>query len=231
MEAWREQLETFNKRVLSAETETNARVRAKELLEKSVQENTRKVNILMGSKELHKQAIAVLEKLSSDAIDDSFAFIESSLNEVLAKIFQHSPRKIKIATTIARQKIPELHIELYAANGIKRDLKEDSGHGIRQLISLLCIMCLICITGTRKFLVLDEVMSGLSKESRQAVNDILWSFTQVGFQFVIVEHGFIAQGAQVYRLELDNDVSRVVDSYIDQNGFFLDTDTKEKDDK
>lgn len=221
MELIEQQLESFYQRFNAAEQNKIALEKTKEILSTAIDEEDKKLSQLKVGKELHLKAIAVLEKLSSDAVNDSFKFIEDSLNDVLDKIFQYSPRKIKISTGIARGKIPELTIELYAANGVKRDLKEDSGHGIRQLISLLCILCLICINGTRKFIVLDEVLSGLSRESRMAVNDILWSFAQVGFQFVIVEHGFIAKGAKVYRLQLDNDISRVVDEYIEQNGFYL----------
>lgn len=216
-----QQLNDFYNRFNAAEQNKAALEKTKEILSESIGVEEKKLETLTTSKELHLKAMAVLEKLSSDAVNDSFKFIEDSLNDVLGKIFQYSPRQIKISTGIARGKIPELHIELYAANGIRRDLKEDSGHGIRQLISLLCILCLICINGTRKFVVLDEVLSGLSRESRMAVNDILWSFAQIGFQFVIVEHGFIAKNAKVYKLQLDNDVSRVVDEYIEPNGFYL----------
>ncbi len=211
----------FNTRYEEAKRNAEALEQTKRILTESVEQETTKLEGLAKNRELHLKAIAVLEKLSSDAVNESFKFIETSLNDVLAKIFQYSPRKIRIDTGISRGKIPELRIELYAANNIKRDLKEDSGHGIRQLISLLCILCLICINGTRKFVVLDEVLSGLSRESRMAVNDILWSFASIGFQFVIVEHGFIPKGAKVYRLRLNNDVSIVENEFIEQNGAYL----------
>ena len=214
-------LNSFYSRFDEISRNADALEKTKSILTESVKQEEAKLDKLSKDRELHMKAIAVLDKLSSDAVNESFSFIETSLNEVLGKIFQYSPRKIKIDTGISRGKIPELRIELYAANGIKRDLKEDSGHGIRQLISLLCILCLVCINGTRKFIVLDEVLSGLSRESRMAVDDILWSFASIGFQFMIVEHGFIPKGAKVYRLQLDNDVSSVVNEYIEQSGFYL----------
>lgn len=221
MEQWENQLELFNNRLQSMENTRNAMQMNKDMLTGKVELESQKVSVMSDSYENHLKAIAALSKISEDAITSSFNFIEDSLNEVLAQVFVNSPRKIRLVESMRGQKYPELKIELTAANGIKRDLKTDSGHGIRQMISLLCTLCLICITGTRKFLVLDEVLTGLSREARMAVNDILWSFTSIGFQFVIVEHGFIAKGAKVYKLELNNDVSSVVSEYISEDGYFL----------
>lgn len=216
-----ERLNDFNKRYTDAESNKAAVEKSREMLRIGINEENAKLMKLKEADVLNKKAIAVLNKLSEEALNESFAFIEDSLNDVLAKIFVNSPRKIRLVESMRGEKIPELNIELTAANGVKRSLKTDSGHGLRQMVSLLCILCVICISGVRKFVVLDEVFTGLSKESRIAINDILWSFTTIGFQFVIAEHGFIAKGAKVYQLRLDNDVSRIVDEYIEPEGYFL----------
>lgn len=169
-----------------------------------------------------KTALAILNTVKDMNTAQSYAFIEHNLNLALDKVFTGKVRKIRLIEGALQGKYPELRLELITENGIKRSLKTDSGHGMRQVVSLLCTLCLICISGARKFLVLDEVLTGLSTESKQAVDDILWTFADIGFQFVVVEHSFIAKNAYVYELELNNGVSKVVDEYIQEQGFYSD---------
>ena len=75
-------------------------------------------------------------------------------------------------------------------------------------------MSLIIITGSRKLLVLDEVLSGLSASAKEIISEILNQFTELGFQFVVSEHFFVPSNANVYRLEVNNDISDIADNYI-----------------
>ena len=52
------------------------------------------------------------------------------------------------------------------------------------------------------------------------IDDVLWSFTEIGFQFIINDHGFIPRGSHVYHLEAVNDVSRLKDDYISEYGVY-----------
>ena len=106
-------------------------------------------------------------------------------------------------------------------NGKVRSLKADSGHGLAQVISLLSILSLIVITGSRRILVMDEVISGLSVNNRRIITDILWTFTQIGFQFIVNDHGFIPKGSKVFHLEMQGDVSHIKDTYIEGEGVYL----------
>ena len=71
---------------------------------------------------------------------------------------------------------------------------------------------------------MDEVISGLSVHNLRIVTDILWQFTEIGFQFIINEHGYIPRGAKVYHLEMVGDVSGVKKSYIEEDGVYLNND-------
>ena len=68
---------------------------------------------------------------------------------------------------------------------------------------------------------MDEVISGLSVHNRKIVTDILWSFTEIGFQFLVNDHGYIPEGSKVYHLEMVGDVSGVKQTYISKNGVYL----------
>ena len=194
----------------------------KESLLESAREHDKNIGLLGEALADNKQALIVLNTVKDMNTAQSYAFIEHNLNIALDKVFSNSVRKIKLIEGAYNNKYPELKLELITENGIKRSLKTDSGHGLRQIVSLLCTLCLICVSGARRFLVLDEVLTGLSGESRLAVDDILWAFAGIGFQFVIVEHGFIAHNSHVYELKLDNGISKVTNDYIATTGFYMD---------
>jgi len=165
-------------------------------------------------------ALTILNNLSDEVVHKSYSFITNSINEALERIFVNSVRKIRIKE-FTRGQYPQLEIEIITDGGKVRNLRTSSGHGIMQIISLLCLLCLIVITGSRRVLWMDEVLSGLSRRSREVVDNILWAFTDIGFQFVISEHGFIPKGAKVYRLEMRGGISRIAEEYIEENGVYL----------
>lgn len=187
----------------------------------SAAEHNETIQTLSAALKDNKEAMALLNTVKDMNTAQSYAFIEHNLNIALEKVFSGSVRRIRLVEGTYNGKYPELKLELVTENGVKRSLKTDSGHGMRQVVSLLCTLCLICVSGARRFLVLDEVLTGLSSESRRAVDDILWAFADIGFQFIIVEHGFIARGSQVYELKLENGISRCTHEYITEQGFYM----------
>lgn len=187
----------------------------------SAQEHNETIQTLSAALKDNKEAMAILNTVKDMNTAQSYAFIEHNLNIALEKVFSGSVRRIRLVEGTYNGKYPELKLELVTENGVKRSLKTDSGHGMRQVVSLLCTLCLICVSGARRLLILDEVLTGLSAESRKAVDDILWAFAGIGFQFLIVEHGFIARGSQVYELKLENGISRCTHEYITDQGFYM----------
>lgn len=204
----------------------SVRRQTKDNLVASAKEHDANIKVLSESLVDNKAAMGVLNTVKDMNTAQSYAFIEHNLNIALEKVFEGSVRRIRLVEGAYNSKYPELKLELITENGVKRTLKTDSGHGLRQVVSLLCTLCLICVSGARRFLVLDEVLNGLSAESRYAVDDILWAFAGIGFQFITVEHGFIAHGSHVYQLKLENGVSKCVKDYIANTGMYLDKSTE-----
>lgn len=168
-----------------------------------------------------QHAIEILRKVSDEAVTEAYSFLEDSLNSALARMFRHTTRQIRLNEYTRNGQYPQLELELIVANGKKRKLKSDSGHGLAQIVSLLSVLSVIVITNSRRIMVLDEVLSGLSVNNLRIIDEILWTFTQIGFQFMITEHGFIPKGAKVYHFEMVGDVSGIKDSYIEENGVYL----------
>ncbi len=204
------------------EINQKASLKQKEQLEQQIAQLTKNKNIASENLDIVANAVTVLRLISDDAVQQSYKFIQDSVNSTLERIFSKSTRKIKLKESTFRGQYPQLEIELYVEGGKTRSLKSDSGHGLMQIISLLCVLSLIVITNSRRLLVLDEVLSGLSAKSRMIVCEVLWAFTEIGFQFVLNEHGLIPENSYVVHLETTGGISSIVDSYIASSGTYLD---------
>lgn len=218
------QVNEFITVVNQIELENAAAEKSRANLEKSI-------NDLMEANKNNKEAldiathaIEILRQVSDEAVGQAYKFLEQSLNSALAKMFTKTIRRIELKESIRSNQYPQLEIILHVGNGKTRSLKSDSGHGLAQIVSLLSILSLIVITGSRRILVMDEVISGLSVHNRKIVSDILWTFTEIGFQFIVNDHGFVPEGSHVYYLEMNGDVSGVKKDYIATKGVYLQSD-------
>lgn len=186
------------------------------------------INTLMENNKNNKEAldiathaIELLTKVSDEAVGEAYGFLTESLNTALSRMFKNTTRKIKLQERMRNNQYPQLDVILFVGNGKTRSLKGNSGHGLAEIVSLLSILSLIVITGSRRILVMDEIISGVDIENRQIIDDILWTFVQIGFQFIINDHGFVPKGSHVYYLEMVGDVSGVKQDYIATNGVYL----------
>lgn len=214
----------YIKEVDSLMLQQQALIQTRETIEKNVEELRKKNELTSKDLNIVTNALAILNSVSDESVNQSYEFITESINTALERIFSNSKRQIKLREYLRSNMYPQLEIELITDGGIVRSLKEDSGHGISQIVSLLCILSLIVITGGRRLLVLDEMLSGLSANAMRIISEILWTFTKVGFQFVVSEHGLAIQGSHVYHLEMQGGVSKVKRDYIEKHGIFLDGD-------
>ena len=196
-------------------------IQSREKIEKTINELKERAKNDKEALDIATHAIEILRQVSDESVGKAYEFLETSLNAALAKMFEKSTRKIKIKEWTRNNQYPQLELELEVGNGVKRSLKTDSGHGLAQIVSLLSILSLIVITKSRRILVMDEIISGLSVHNRKVVNDILWSFVDIGFQFIINEHGFIPASSKVHVLEVVGDVSHVKQTYIATKGVYL----------
>lgn len=213
---------SFIQDIEELEIEQKALIKTKEQLEKSIQEKTAITKQAQDDLEIATNALVILREISDDAVQQSYDFITENINSALERIFDKTQRSIRLREYTRGGIHPQLEIELIVEGGVVRSLKDDSGHGIMQIISLLCILSLIVITRSRRILVLDEILSGLSAKARRIVDDILWAFADIGFQFIVSEHGYVPRGAKVYHLEMVSGVSDIKDEYIQEGGVYLD---------
>ena len=160
---------------------------------------------------LVEKALRLIIEACDLVAEDSYRFIMRSVNSLLDKMFTDCERKIRL-TQKTVGKNPTLSVEVIA-DGQVRDLSE-SGHGIAQIVSLVCVICLIVLNGSRRLVVLDEVLNGVSIQNKPALSEALWAFTEIGFQFIICEHAFVPEGAKVYEVVNNGGVSSIARTYI-----------------
>lgn len=222
----RQQANQFIEVTNNIELENAAAIRSKQALEDSINDLIARNLNNKEALDIATHAIEIIREVSDEAVSQAYGFLEQSLNAALARMFENTTRKIQIKESIRNNQYPQLELILHVGNNKTRSLKSDSGHGLAQIVSLLSILSLIVITGSRRILVMDEVISGLSVHNRQIVTDILWSFTEIGFQFIVNDHGYIPEGSHVYHLEMAGDVSGVKQHYIAKTGVYLQGDGK-----
>jgi len=203
------------------ELENAAAIKSRESLQKTIEQIMENNKDNKEALDISTHAIEILRKVSDETVSKAYGFLEQNLNETLKRMFENTTRKIEIKESIRGNQYPQLELILHVGNGKTRSLKTDSGHGLAQIVSILSILSLIVITGSRRILVMDEVLSGLSVHNRKIITDILWTFTQIGFQFIVNDHGYIPVASHVYHLAMVGDVSGVKQHYIAKKGVYL----------
>lgn len=195
--------------------ETNRiNIKTKENLEKQLGILRNNISKNKDDLDIATHAVEILTKISDDVVMEALKFLEKEINAALGQMFIESKRKISIKQSMFRNQYPQLTLEVITDSGSVRSLKSDSGHGLAQVVSLICTLSLIVITGARRFVILDEVLSGVSIKNRDIIDTILWAFADIGFQYIVNDHGYIPRGSSVYEFKMVGNVSSCVNHYI-----------------
>lgn len=153
----RQKANAFISVVGQIELENAAAIKSKEALETSINELMENNKNNKEALDIATHAIEILRQVSDEAVSQAYGFLEQSLNASLERMFEHTTRKIEIKESIRNNQYPQLELILHVGNGKTRSLKTDSGHGLAQIVSLLSILSLIVITGSRRILVMASV--------------------------------------------------------------------------
>jgi hypothetical protein len=162
------------------------------------------------------EACNLLTKLADSRVKKALNFIVTIINDTLSKLFPDDFKKIEVEMDAYHETYPQMRLKLINSKGKVRSLKTQEGTGVSQIISIFYIICLIYITGYRRFVHLDEVLNGLHTDAWEMVDDILKLFEdKLGFQFIITQHNYIPKNGRMYYLAKDNHevtyVSKIVD--------------------
>jgi hypothetical protein len=152
-------------------------------------------------------AMKLLSTVSDDNTEATLNFITGVVNKTLAEIFKSDTRKIVLKKKLYGQTKPHIVVELTNGNGETLDMNLQSGTGLKQVVSGLFTICLVEIRKGRRLMVFDERFSGLHKEAKAILSEIIKIFAEGGFQFIFVEYSLNDIG-KIYNIEKPGDEAR-----------------------
>lgn len=157
-------------------------------------------------------AAHAIEKYTSEGLKTVYEGLEEMLS---ANLSQMNGGRIVVNEKATGKGKTVLEIAVMEPSGTgsgeeKRDLENDCGHGIGELVSLFLTCSLVSNSSSAKIVLLDEFVSGVSSENLMVIDSVIQYMHDNGFTVVINEHGFIPGNAEVYELKNTGGVSRCV---------------------
>lgn len=150
----------------------------------------------------------LLSTVSDDNTEATLLFVSGVINKALAEIFKGDTRRIYLSRKLYGGTKPHIVVELENGKGEKLDMSIQSGTGLRQIISVLFVICLIEVRKGRRLLILDERLSGLHSEAKRILSEIISIFAEGGFQFIFVEYSLNKLG-KLYNVEKPGNEAKV----------------------
>lgn len=175
-------------------------VRVQEIKKELAKASQDHVNLLNAQK--------LLSVVSDNNTEATLLFISGVINKALAEIFKGDTRRIHLSRKLYGRAKPHIVIELENGKGERLDMSIQSGTGLRQIISVLFVICLIEVRKGRRLLILDERLSGLHSEAKRILSEILNIFAEGGFQFIFVEYSLNSLG-KLYNVEKPHNEAKV----------------------
>lgn len=154
-----------------------------------------KLEVLLGDWKYDREALQILSTVSDEDVQRILDYISDTINQTLAVIFRVDPMRIRLEKDLYNQEYPHINVTIEDERGRVRDLKTNQGDGIKQIVSVLFLLCVIEVTGKRRFVILDEVMRGIDKEAVKVMQMILQMFSEAGegeqgMQMMMINHNF-----------------------------------------
>ena len=150
----------------------------------------------------------LLSTVSDDNTEATLLFVSGVINKALAEIFKGDTRRIFLSKKLYGGYKPHIVVELENGKGERLDMSIQNGTGLKQIISVLFVICLIEVRKGRRLLILDERLSGLHSEAKRILSEILNIFAEGGFQFVFVEYNLNTLG-KLYNVEKPGNEAKV----------------------
>lgn len=154
------------------------------------------------------EAQRLLSTISEENTVRTLDYITGVINNALAEIFQGEGRQVSLDKELYRGRYAHIKVHLTTSTGAQRNLDLQTGSGVKEVISFLFTVCLIAVRGGRRFLIMDELLSGLHADAKAIIAELMGVFTEEGFQFLMVEYGLDNHKGhsfgKIYNVESDN---------------------------
>lgn len=186
----------------------NRDLKDKERLEKRVSQRRKELAEAQQDYVNLANAQKLLSTVSDDNTEATLLFVSGVINKALSEIFKGDTRRIFLSKKLYGGTKPHIVVELENGKGERLDMSIQSGTGLRQIISVLFVICLIEVRKGRRLLILDERLSGLHSEAKRILSEIINIFAEGGFQFIFVEYSLNSLG-KLYNVEKPSNEAKV----------------------
>lgn len=183
-------------------------LKEKEVLESEVRKTRESLRLSQADYVDLLNAQKLLSSVSDEVANSTLLFITGVINKTLAEIFKGDTRRIFLKHELYAGCKTHITVELENSKGESIDMAIQSGTGLRQVVSVLFVICLIEVRKGRRFVMLDERVSGLHKEAKRILSEIFKIFAEGGFQFLFVEYALNDLG-KLYNVEKPFDEARI----------------------
>ena len=195
-------MEFYDNIIGTVEEKVNTRRRDEEEIKRLQKE----LDTLIADWETLQEGVTLLTGVSDENIRKVLDFTSSIINKTLAEVFKSDTRKINFLFKRYREIHSHIVIQLVNGHGTVLDMNLQTGTGLKQIVSALFTICLIEIRKGRRLVIFDERFSGLHKEAKAILVEILKIFAEGGFQFIFVEYSLNNLG-KIYNIEKPGNVA------------------------
>lgn len=168
-------------------------------LAKDLTDSTRRIELL-------EETRNILSIVNDSQTSMTLDFIVGVINKTLSEVFKGDVRAIHLEKSLYAGKHVHLNVKLTTSSGVVRDMKVQSGSGLREIVSFLFLVCLIELQKARRVLIMDELLNGVHSKAKKIVGEIIQMFAASGFQFIGVEYGLNDVG-KLYNIEKPKDIA------------------------
>lgn len=154
----------------------------------------------------YKNSIEAQQLLGTVADENANRILDYTtgiINKTLSEVFPNNPDRISLERKIHGEKHPHINLKIKNPDGKERDIALGKGTGLQQIVSFLYRICLLEVTGGRKLIIQDELLSGIHPEVSKIIEDVMMIFAEGGFQFLVVDYNLSTIFGKTYQVDPD----------------------------
>lgn len=177
---------------------------------KTVSETIVKRDLALNDLEIKTKALEVFKRLTTILSEKGKKSLENLISNGLSLVFTDRKYSVEVNISDAKdlKKVDFFLIEEVEGERIVSNIRDSVGGSVNSVVSIICQIFFITLTGAERVLFLDESLSDVHVSYREGLFELLERFVdEAGFKILIITH--------------DPDIVRRADKgYVVENGVY-----------
>lgn len=157
-------------------------------LKAQIEKQKQELEELKKEQDLYIRSSNLLGLVTDEMTQNALTTVTSIVNKALLVLYPEGNRQIRITKKMYRKKYQHFVVDLIVDGGKVRSFNQ-SGSGLKQVISFLLLLSFIDARGGRKILVMDEILPGLHSKGKAIIKALMQAVSD-RFQFVVIAYDF-----------------------------------------